>query len=165
MRAIDESIVPGQFGVGVGFGGVRPDIGRVVREARFVVGPPGEESAVADQDREPIVRIAFEDRWDPREEPLRVARKRLLARSGGIVDDELKRIVASAEAHGYEFTDTRPKQTEHLRWLFEHIAHRKSYGDIAGEQRGARDLASSVYNAIKPYAEQLGIRLSPGESS
>jgi hypothetical protein len=151
---------PVMFADGVGFDVLRPDLGEVVRRDEFLVrGQGGEPVLLVDERREPVVRVRVDDRWDPREEPIAAARARLLATAARQVDAELERIAADAEAHRYEFPDTTPKARQHLRWLFEHVALKKSYYQIAQDRLGGWQRASRVYNRVKPYADLLGIAL------
>jgi hypothetical protein len=109
------------------------------------------------------VQIAFSDHWDPRTESLAQARRRLVAKATARIDAELERVVARTEALGYVFADTRPQRSKHLRWLFEHVAYGKSYGQLAREHLGSWTKASSIYNRVQPYAAELHIDLADGD--
>jgi hypothetical protein len=151
---------PERFSLGVEAGGARPEVGEVVcRDEIPISGPSGERVVLIDEQRRPLVRIHLEDQWDLRSEPKAAAKERLLAEARRQIDAELERIAVDAEGRGYRFSDTTPKALQHLRWLFEHVALKKSYGQIAEEQLGGRELAPSVYNRIKPYADLIGIAL------
>jgi hypothetical protein len=139
-------------------GGPRPSVGEIVREVVPVTGPEGERALIVD-DRQPLIHVHIDDRWDPRLEPMAKAQARLLAEAARQIRSELERLAVDAETRGYEFVDTSPKTREHLRWLFEHIALGMSYGQIAQEHLGGWYSAPTVYNQIKPYAELLDIRL------
>jgi hypothetical protein len=124
-----------QFAIGVTAGGGRPDA----------------------KDR---LYVELDDAWDPREERAAHARKRLMRAIGNRIDSEMERIARRAEAMGYEFHDTRPKEPEHLRWLFERVALKRTYGEIARKYLDSWALADTVSNAIKPYADRLRVDLS-----
>jgi hypothetical protein len=123
QRAADKQaggpvLAPSQFHTVFIGAGAYPGFGEVVSRDEFVVERPLGRVIVVDERRRPIVRVAFESVWDARREPRADARKRLLAEAANQIDTELERLACQAEAAGYGFEDTAPKQAEHLRWLF-----------------------------------------------
>jgi hypothetical protein len=141
-------------------GGALPSVGGVVSVEHQLGDDAGDRGEPArDERREPRVHVLIEDAWDPRSEAMVEAERRLSKEAGRQIKAELERIAADAEERGYEFPDTTPKAGQHLRWLCEPGALGKSYGQIAQGHLGGRDLAPSVYNRVKPYADLLGIAL------
>jgi hypothetical protein len=49
--------------------------------------------------------------------------------------------------------------------LFEHVALRRSLSAIAAKDLNDGALGTSIYNRIKPYAAQLRIQLSDGNTN
>jgi hypothetical protein len=87
------------------------------------------------------------------------ARARILTALTAQLDGELERIAADAESRGYIFPDTAPKAGQHLRWLFEHVAHGTTYPELAKKARPAVT-PWSVANTANRYADLLGVRLA-----
>jgi len=102
--------------------------------------------------------ISTTGEWDPRSEKMVDARKRILRQIGKRLDPELNAIAERAEAAGYHFADTTTNTLRDLGWLYEHVAHHKSYQEIGDSNPGGWVAGSSVSDAITPYARQLGIR-------
>jgi hypothetical protein len=83
-----------------------------------------------DEHRRPRVVVRLDEVWDPRHEPQSQARTRLLEAAIRQIDAGLERIAADAEARGYTFRDTTPKRGQHLDWLFEQVALKRSYWTV-----------------------------------
>jgi hypothetical protein len=76
----------------------------------------------------------IEDTWDPRQEPMAAARKRLLLEAERQLEAELERIAIDAVGRGYAFPD-RDDAGRDLVWLFWKARDRLSYGQIAQRSR------------------------------
>lgn len=153
---------PDSFLSQAGLGGSRPDIGEVVSRDEVIVAEDADTRTrwvVVDERRRPLVRVQIEDEWDARMEPQPAARERLLNEATRQINAELERIAGMTEAVGYRFPGTRGKAADHLRWLFERVALKKSVKDIAREHLGGWFKAPTVRKALTHYAELVGVEI------
>jgi hypothetical protein len=143
--------------VGLGLG---PD----VDVFHILAWPGGISPPLGESGTRVAVRIEINTEWDPSMERPSAVKARLRKLAKEQIDAQVQDIVERAEGLGYEFPDTHPKAGQHIHWLFEHVALGKSWGDIAQEWLDGRDLAPTVYNGAKPYADQIGVVLGPAPS-
>lgn len=131
------------------------EIGEVVARSETDLG----DVRVIDLLVRPVVRIQFEDEWDPQRESRAAARKRLGARADHEIQAELDRLTADAEAKGYRFVDQSPKLKRDLDWLFELMAKGATVEDLAVRTgRGDPvDAEGAVARAVQRIAERAGI--------
>lgn len=137
--------------------------GEFVAEIGEVVGRSvtdfGDFRAIDEQVR-PIVRIRFEDEWDPLREPRSSARKRLLAAAKGKIQEELDRLTEDARSKGYKFVDRAPRSARDLDWLAELMTGRSTVDELI-ERESADDPSLKadvrVARAVRRMAKRAGV--------
>lgn len=151
--------------------------------------PPSEiMTCLAVADRLPDVDsgISFQGTWQLMHESLSEARRRLLADFTRQLDARLERIATDAEAAGYVYADTAPKQglparpqrtaraasecaatpstpAPYLYWLWEHVALGRTWAAIADEteaEPGGYVVWNVLYNRAAEVAKRVGVALS-----
>jgi 23S rRNA G2069 N7-methylase RlmK/C1962 C5-methylase RlmI len=158
----DPALGPDGFGFGVGGGGI-PSVGEPVSREEFVGAViDNVRYIVVDERREPIQRVALQDRWDATRETRAAAKRRLQAECARLIDAELDRLADAYQQAGYSLPDTKSARNRHLRWLFRRLAYRDSCDTIAGREANESGIAynaDTIQKQSKELADQLRISL------
>jgi len=146
------------------FGGGRPDIGAVVSRVETPVeGPDGDVVVIIDEERRPLIHVELDSEWDPRQETMPAARKRLTDELFQRLNAQLEAIAQDAETRGYRFPDTAGQDVavRNIGWLYDRVR-----GRFAGWVELARERDADVdvlKKAVRAVAELAGVDVSDRE--
>ncbi len=105
-----------------------------------------------------VIQVRVRGEWRADKESRDDAKTRLLKACECMIDAQLAAIAPIYTGVGYRVRDTQDREQQHVSWLFQRVAYRRSSTAIS---KTADRNAKTIRNTTNPLAKRLGIPLPP----